>query len=170
MSEDDRWKINIFQSVDFSLTNGFQLTTAAGGLCEEPLEGVAIYIDSLEITRVPDSGWFLNFPYFFFLFTIFFTDLNKYGPFKGQLMSTICQGLKQAIEDGRPHIVEPYYQATIQIPSNFSCTFQTLISNPKHQQNGSAMQHLSYSKEDQKSQTKTSSKERISVLSMPRSL
>lgn len=56
LTEDDRWKINIFQSVDFSLTNGFQLTTAAGSLCEEPLEGVAIYIDSLEIKRVPDAG------------------------------------------------------------------------------------------------------------------
>lgn len=56
LSDDEHWKLSLLQSLDFSITNGFQLATAAGPLCEEPLSGVAFFIDSLEITRVPDEG------------------------------------------------------------------------------------------------------------------
>ena len=46
-------------------------------------------------------------------------ELNKYGPFKGQIMRTICQALRDSFENGLPHLVEPYYSCRLQVPSKF---------------------------------------------------
>mmetsp|Transcript_36629 Transcript_36629/g.56833 ORF Transcript_36629/g.56833 Transcript_36629/m.56833 type:complete len:926 (+) Transcript_36629:8-2785(+) len=98
---DEYWKTSLLQSLDFSMTNGFQLATAGGPLCEEPLSGVAFFIEDIQIERVPDE------------------ELNKYGPFKGQIMPTICQGLRDAFVSGVPHLVEPYYSCLLQVPSKW---------------------------------------------------
>ena len=103
MNDDEHWKMSLLQSLDFSLTNGFQLATSAGPLCEEPLSGVAFFVESLEVTRVPDE------------------ELNKYGPFKGQIMPTICQALRDAFNGSKPHLVEPFYSCLLQVPSK--CPF-----------------------------------------------
>ena len=110
LTDDEHWKLSLIQSLDFSVINGFQLATGAGPLCEEPVRGVAFFVESLDIKRVPDE------------------DLNKYGPFKGQVMPTFCQALRDAFHEGKPHLVEPYYSALLQVPS----TFQPSFSFPLH--------------------------------------
>merc|ERR1712137_148814 len=101
LTDDEHWKLSLIQSLDFSVINGFQLATGAGPLCEEPVRGVAFFVESLAIKRVPDE------------------DLNKYGPFKGQVMPTFCQALRDAFHEGKPHLVEPYYSALLQVPTRW---------------------------------------------------
>jgi ribosome assembly protein 1 len=59
LSETERWNYRWLQQLDFSLTNGFQLATAAGPLCEEPLTGVAFFVEQCEIAQVEESSKYL---------------------------------------------------------------------------------------------------------------
>ncbi|XP_037905748.1 elongation factor-like GTPase 1 isoform X2 [Hermetia illucens] len=82
-----------------SFINGFQLASSAGPLCEEPMQGVAFVI--LE-WRVDESD-----------------ELNSkvFGPFSGQVMSSVKEGCRKAFQAQPQRLVTPMYTCNIVVNS-----------------------------------------------------
>lgn len=94
-------KVSIGSSSDLdaqsALSTGFQLATNKGPLCDEPLQGVLIIIENIEITD-QDSG------------------IDPYGPFQGQIISTMKDVIRQAVLKTAPRLVEGVYECTFNFP------------------------------------------------------
>ncbi|XP_036336690.1 elongation factor-like GTPase 1 [Rhagoletis pomonella] len=78
-----------------SFVNGFQLVTAAGPLCEEPMQGVAFVV--LEWTVEANE------------------DLNSksYGPFSGQVLTASKESCRMAFQAQPQRLVSPMYSCNI---------------------------------------------------------
>ncbi|XP_055915224.1 elongation factor-like GTPase 1 [Eupeodes corollae] len=86
---------DVRRDYDSSFVNGFQLTTTAGPLCDEPMQGVCFVV--LEWTV--DASDELN--------------SKSYGPFSGQVMSTAKEACKQAFCKQPQRLVTPMYSCNI---------------------------------------------------------
>ncbi|XP_055378467.1 elongation factor-like GTPase 1 isoform X2 [Condylostylus longicornis] len=86
---------DVRKDFDYSFINGFQLATAAGPLCEEPMTGVCFLILDWKID--PE------------------TDFNSktFGPFSGQIMSAVKEGCKKAFQFQPQRLVTPMYSCNI---------------------------------------------------------
>ncbi|KAH8408374.1 hypothetical protein KR215_004527 [Drosophila sulfurigaster] len=79
-----------------SLVNGFQLTTGAGPLCEEPMQGVCFAV--LE-WLVQSEGEDLN--------------ARGFGPFSGQVLTAAKEVCRQAFQNQAQRLVTPMYSCNI---------------------------------------------------------
>ncbi|XP_023178615.2 elongation factor-like GTPase 1 [Drosophila hydei] len=79
-----------------SLVNGFQLTTGAGPLCEEPMQGVCFAV--LEWS-VQSEGEDLN--------------ARGFGPFSGQVLTAAKEVCRQAFQNQPQRLVTPMYSCNI---------------------------------------------------------
>lgn len=79
-----------------SLVNGFQLTTGAGPLCEEPMQGVCFVV--LEWS-VQSEGEDLN--------------ARGFGPFSGQVLTAAKEVCRQAFQNQPQRLVTPMYSCNI---------------------------------------------------------
>ena len=90
---------------------GFQVATAAGPLCAEPVTGVAFFIESVgwhEEQRIENEAHGLAL--------------------SGQVISAAKEACKQAFLKHSPRLVEPYFLCDIQV----HCTplYTSLVSSP----------------------------------------
>ncbi|MEW5312778.1 MAG: hypothetical protein WDW38_004386 [Sanguina aurantia] len=99
-------------SVESGIVMGFQMATAAGPLCDEPLWGVAFEVD----VRLQGAGLGggdraegpatvgLNL------------DLGEemYGPFSGQVMTAVGAACRRAVMEADPRLVEAMYLCQLQ--------------------------------------------------------
>jgi len=93
-----------------SIQQGFQLATAAGPLCSEPMWGVCFVLDAIEFDPAAfaasvDGALATSTP------TL---SAGRYGPLKGQVMSAVKEGCKQAFEAGSPRLVEAMNRCQLQ--------------------------------------------------------
>jgi ribosome assembly protein 1 len=79
-----------------SLLGGFDLVTQNGPLCDEPLQGSAIILEEVQIAGENEEA------------------KDPYGPFRGQIMSTMRDGCKEAVQKAGARIVEGVYICTLQ--------------------------------------------------------
>ncbi|XP_055844530.1 elongation factor-like GTPase 1 [Episyrphus balteatus] len=86
---------DVRRDYDSSFVNGFQLTTAAGPLCDEPMQGVCFVVLEWSV----DASDELN--------------SKSYGPFSGQVMSTAKEACKQAFCKQPQRLVTPMYSCNI---------------------------------------------------------
>ncbi|KAH8304044.1 hypothetical protein KR018_009471 [Drosophila ironensis] len=77
-----------------SLVNGFQLTSGAGPLCEEPMTGVCFAVLEWSIQTEGE-------------------DLNARGPFSGQVLTAAKEVCRQAFQNQPQRLVTPMYSCNI---------------------------------------------------------
>ncbi|KAI1301850.1 Ribosome assembly protein 1 [Halotydeus destructor] len=86
---------------DNSFISGFQLATAAGPICEEPMSGVAFVVEEWNVPQEMDTS-----------------ATDTYGPFSGQIMSTVKEACRRAFQ-AQPHRLKAaMYSCTIQVTSD----------------------------------------------------
>ncbi|KAL6345495.1 hypothetical protein AAG906_017216 [Vitis piasezkii] len=84
------------ESLESSVISGFQLATAAGPLCKEPMWGQQS--DDLETSYQP---------------------LEQYGIFTGQVMNTVKDACRTAVLQKKPRLVEAMYFCELNTPTEY---------------------------------------------------
>lgn len=88
-----------FSNYDFDLPNalvaGFDLANNLGPLCSEPLRGVCFIIEEAKISSTEETK-------------------DTYGPFQGQIISTMRDACRGAVLTNSPRLVEGMYECTFQ--------------------------------------------------------
>ncbi|GLH14987.1 LOW QUALITY PROTEIN: Elongation factor G, mitochondrial [Gryllus bimaculatus] len=85
---------------DSSFIYGFQLATIAGPLCEEPLMGVCFVVEDWILTSPQDSSEPVG--------------SQPYGPFSGQIMSSVKEGCRRAFQAQPQRLMAAMYTCSIQ--------------------------------------------------------
>ncbi|XP_037933332.1 elongation factor-like GTPase 1 [Teleopsis dalmanni] len=79
-----------------SFVNGFQLTSSAGPLCEEPMQGVCFVVLEWSVHASDDE-----------------LNTKSFGPFSGQILTTAKEACKQAFQNQPQRLVSPMYSCNI---------------------------------------------------------
>jgi ribosome assembly protein 1 len=82
-----------------ALVGGFDLATAHGPLCSEPLRGVCFIIEEVKISGIGSLS-------------------DPYGPFHGQVISTTRDACRLAMMKNSPRLIEGVYICSIQAPQD----------------------------------------------------
>eukprot|EP00250_Pteridium_aquilinum_P016025 c22901_g1_i1 orf=246-3464(+) len=107
-------------ALESSVISGFQLATAAGPLCEEPMWGLAFTIEAVllakgkglaagngaDVAGTTDTG-------------VATAVTDTYGPFSGQVMTTVKEACRAAILAKSPRLVEAMYFCEVSTPTEF---------------------------------------------------
>uniref|UniRef100_A0A0D6QUR7 Elongation factor-like 1 n=1 Tax=Araucaria cunninghamii TaxID=56994 RepID=A0A0D6QUR7_ARACU len=106
------------KSLQSSIVSGFQLATAAGPLCEEPMWGLAFLVeaymfparskssDSSDVVGENGSRNDTQHP-------------EQYGPLSGQVMTAVKEACRSAILLKKPRIVEAMYFCEVCTPTEY---------------------------------------------------
>lgn len=86
------------------ITYGFQLATAQGPLCREPVQGIAVFIEDVAITT-PDDGT---------------SGRENLGRLTGEVIKTIQQSIHKGFLDWSPRLMLAIYSCEIQASSKSS--------------------------------------------------
>ncbi|OQR83659.1 elongation factor G [Achlya hypogyna] len=89
------------QKLESSLVSGFQLATACGPLCDEPVWGVAFVVEDLVVTPLDADA----------------QATSAYGPLSGQVISTMKSGCRSAFLHQPVRLVEAMYKCSVQCQS-----------------------------------------------------
>ncbi|XP_053210766.1 elongation factor-like GTPase 1 [Panonychus citri] len=95
---------------EYSFISGFQLASFSGPLCEEPMYGVAFIIKSWTIESINQTQSEQQ--------QIQSTESDPYGPFTGQIMSTVKDGCRKAFQAQPQRLMAAMYSCTIQVTSD----------------------------------------------------
>ncbi|GBG91742.1 hypothetical protein CBR_g53556 [Chara braunii] len=108
------------ESLENSVLAGFQLATSAGPLCEEPMWGLAFTIEAI-IMAAPlreksaamadenGAGMMASAPA---------SGVEQYGPFSGQVMTTVKEACRMAMMGASPRLVEAMYFCEVNTSSD----------------------------------------------------
>ncbi|KAI5065068.1 hypothetical protein GOP47_0019763 [Adiantum capillus-veneris] len=102
------------EALESSVISGFQLATAAGPLCEEPMWGLAFTIEAILLAKakglvgdeVAENGAST-------------AVVDQYGPFSGQVMTTVKEACRAAMLAKSPRLVEAMYFCEVSTPTEF---------------------------------------------------
>jgi len=100
------------QQLDSAFISGFDMASQTGPLMDEPMQGAIFLIDDVELNaEVVESG----------------KNLDQYGPFSGQVMSTVKQLCKKAFLNSDPRIVEGMYMCSMQAsPETYGIVYSVI--------------------------------------------
>ena len=101
--------ISAIRSVVSGISTGFQMATASGPLCGEPLRGVLVEIDARLVFATSTTGQGTT--------TRLLTNEDVFGPFNGQVSAAVRQSIGKAILVNGPRIVEAYFLCEISTSS-----------------------------------------------------
>jgi hypothetical protein len=87
------------ESAVSSVVNGFQLATAAGPLCEEPLWGLGFIVEAVVKPEQVKSGEGETEE----------RSLAGHGPFSGQVITTVREACRKAVLAANPRLAEAMY-------------------------------------------------------------
>jgi ribosome assembly protein 1 len=109
-SSEDRSQQTIgetLQARDFSdkISYAFQLATAQGPLCNEPVQGVAVFLEEVTIHNSSDDE---------------VSARDKLGRLTGEVIKTVQSSIKQGFLDWSPRLLLAMYSCEIQASSKFS--------------------------------------------------
>ncbi|MCO5614569.1 hypothetical protein L7F22_068852 [Adiantum nelumboides] len=105
------------EGLESSVISGFQLATAAGPLCEEPMWGLAFTIEAILLARTKGlvgddaAGMTESGPST--------AVVDQYGPFSGQVMTTVKEACRAAMLAKSPRLVEAMYFCEVSTPTQF---------------------------------------------------
>ncbi|XP_034683420.1 elongation factor-like GTPase 1 [Vitis riparia] len=98
------------ESLESSVISGFQLATAAGPLCEEPMWGLAFVIEARISPSEGQQSDDLETSY---------QPLEQYGIFTGQVMNTVKDACRTAVLQKKPRLVEAMYFCELNTPTEY---------------------------------------------------
>lgn len=92
---------------DFSDKIGyaFQLATAQGPLCNEPVQGIAVFLEEVNVTPSTDDDSLAR---------------DKLGRLTGEVIKTVQQAIGQGFLDWSPRLLLAMYSCEIQASSKSS--------------------------------------------------
>ncbi|KAJ8750364.1 hypothetical protein K2173_014279 [Erythroxylum novogranatense] len=96
------------ESLQNSVVSGFQLATAAGPLCDEPMWGLAFLIETYisPLTERSDESESDQ-------------QYDQHGIFTGQVMTAVKDACKAAVLQKKPRIVEAMYFCELNTPADY---------------------------------------------------
>lgn len=91
------------QARDFSdkINYAFQLATAQGPLCNEPVQGIAVFLEEVTVTQTDDES----------------SARDNLGRLTGEVIKTVQQAIKQGFLDWSPRLLLAMYSCEIQASS-----------------------------------------------------
>ncbi|KAK8486770.1 hypothetical protein V6N11_000258 [Hibiscus sabdariffa] len=96
------------ESLESSLMSGFQLATAAGPLCDEPMWGLAFVVEAYISPSTMQAGD---------------SEPNQlseqYGLFTGQIMTAVKEACRGAVLQRKPRLVEAMYFCELNTPTEY---------------------------------------------------
>jgi ribosome assembly protein 1 len=107
----DKFSINDMRyQLENNFVSGFQLATLSGPLCDEPLMSVCFIVEEWTISDVTQE-----------------TGNDPFGPFSGQIMSTVKECCKKAFQAQPQRLMAAMFSSTIQVDSDALGEFRSLI-------------------------------------------
>ncbi|THU45445.1 hypothetical protein C4D60_Mb02t18010 [Musa balbisiana] len=91
------------EALKSSIVSGFQLATAAGPLCDEPMWGLAFLVE----------------PYIFRDNSDATNQSDQYGILSGQVMTTVKEACRSAVLQNKPRLVEAMYFCELNTPTEY---------------------------------------------------
>lgn len=98
------------ESLQSSVLSGFQLATAAGPLCDEPMWGLAFVVEAFISPSVGQSNESE---------ASYQQAADHYGIFSGQVMTAVKDACKAAVLQKNPRIVEAMYFCELNTPTEY---------------------------------------------------
>lgn len=98
--------VSAMHSVASGISAGFQMASLSGPLCDEPLRGVMVEIGAKLVFSISKDGS-----------PQIMTQEDVFGPFNGQVSATLKQGIRRAILENNPRIVEAHFLCEISTSS-----------------------------------------------------
>lgn len=98
--------------LDFHIQTGFQLSTLAGPLCAEPVQGVCYIVENVEVHEIEDAR-------------------SKLGLIQGQVISAMKEACKQGFLDWSPRLFLAMYTCDIQASAEVLGRVYGVISKRK---------------------------------------
>jgi ribosome assembly protein 1 len=122
--QDQKECFEMLSKLENSLMTGFQLATAAGPLCDEPVWGVAFILEDFVYHPIDQSSAPLLAPVpsadqssCTQSSSILAPNINNYGPLSGQVISCIKNTCRLAFVKQPVRLVEAIYECTVQCQS-----------------------------------------------------
>ncbi|KAM9953379.1 hypothetical protein ACTFIR_008445 [Dictyostelium discoideum] len=112
---DDKFKR--ISELDNSIVSGFQLATIAGPLCDEPMMGVCLIVEDIDIIREEGDQ----------------QNSDSYGPLSGQMISTVKEGCRMAFQIKPQRLMEALYLCEIQVTSTALGKMYSVLSSRRAQ-------------------------------------
>ncbi|KAG5513158.1 hypothetical protein PMAC_001527 [Pneumocystis sp. 'macacae'] len=103
-----------FDEIEKHINTGFQLSVLHGPLAEEPIHGIFIFIENIELNTND-----INY------------DNSKIGQITSNLISSFKDGIKQGFLDWSPRLMLSMYTCYIQAPGNVLGKIHAIISKRK---------------------------------------
>lgn len=107
------------ESLESSVMSGFQLATAAGPLCDEPMWGLAF---AVEAEICPSGGRQLTESEFCH------QQAEQYGILSGQVMTAVKDASKAAVLQKKPRLVEAMYFCELNTPTEYLGPMYAVLS------------------------------------------
>jgi len=103
---------------DFSdnISYAFQLATAQGPLCHEPIQGIAVFLEEVTVTAPSDEES---------------STREKLGRLTGEAIKLVRESIRQGFFDWSPRLLLAMYSCEIQASSKQAYKFYPLIHHPK---------------------------------------
>jgi ribosome assembly protein 1 len=95
--------LNTLQPRDFSdkISYAFQLATAQGPLCNEPIQGIAVFLEEVTVNTSTDDS----------------SARDMLGRLTGEVIKSVQAGIKQGFLDWSPRLLLAMYSCEIQASS-----------------------------------------------------
>ena len=121
-------KVEALRNFDNSIISGFQMATLAGPLCEEPMHGVCFCVEQWDYEmNIVNGSLSVNSPSSVANGDVLTPERNgteekesvfgkelAYGPFSGQLMSTMKEGCRKVFQTQPQRLMAAMYKCNIQ--------------------------------------------------------
>lgn len=108
------------QARDFSdkISYAFQLATAQGPLCNEPVQGIAVFLEEVTVTPSTDDES---------------SARDKLGRLTGEVIKTVQQAIRQGFLDWSPRLMLAMYSCEIQASGKLQLSSPdiSILTNPK---------------------------------------
>ncbi|KAL3830808.1 hypothetical protein ACJIZ3_019610 [Penstemon smallii] len=106
------------ESLESSVLSGFQLATSAGPLCDEPMWGLAFFIEAHVFpveTQSNEESSSTHKP-------------EQYGIFTGQVMNAVKEACRAAVLQRKPRLVEALYFCELNTPTEYLGSMYAVLS------------------------------------------
>lgn len=110
------------ESLQNSVVSGFQLATAAGPLCDEPMWGLAFVIEACinPLAEQPDDSESNQ-------------QSEQYAIFTGQVMTAVKDACRAAVLQKKPRLVEALYFCELNTPPEFLGSMYAVLNQKRAQ-------------------------------------
>ncbi|CAA0839301.1 Ribosomal protein S5/Elongation factor G/III/V family protein [Striga hermonthica] len=118
---DDEMLLREAESLESCVLSGFQLATSSGPLCDEPMWGLAFFIEAsvypIDQQSTSDNS-----------LTQQHQQPEPYGVFTGQVMTAVKEACRAAVLQNKPRLVEAMYFCELNTPTEYLGPMYAVLS------------------------------------------